>query len=195
MPTPRQTTSGSTLAGYSVPQAHRVHKARKAHKARKDHKVARSEERNGTLVEFTPDPALFGHDFRFRGEFIEDMLWNYAFLNRGLTLTLNGKAFRSEHGLKDLARLLIAAVGSEQVADELGFQVVVKSDGNPFFVFEIIRELRSQLAARQVPLLGFAGAPFTLASYVIEGGGSKNYLDTKHNKQYDSPQPMPFPKR
>ncbi len=75
---------------------------------RKDHKVARSEERNGTLVEFTPDPALFGHDFRFRGEFIEDMLWNYAFLNRGLTLTFNGKAFKSEHGLRDLLQKNLA---------------------------------------------------------------------------------------
>ena len=71
-------------------------------KLRKDHKVAKTAERNGTLVEFIPDEALFGKDFRFRPEFIEDMLWNYAFLNRGLTLTFNGKSFKSEHGLRDL---------------------------------------------------------------------------------------------
>jgi topoisomerase-4 subunit B len=71
-------------------------------KLRKDHKVAKSDERNGTLIEFIPDEALFGKDFKFRTEFIEDMLWNYAFLNRGLTLTFNGKPFRSENGLKDL---------------------------------------------------------------------------------------------
>ncbi|MDR2675156.1 MAG: type IIA DNA topoisomerase subunit B [Opitutaceae bacterium] len=61
-------------------------------------------ERNGTLVEFTPDPdeKLFGKDFRFRPEFIEEMLWNYAYLNRGLTLVFNGKSFRSDNGLKDL---------------------------------------------------------------------------------------------
>ena len=69
---------------------------------RKDHKITKSDGRNGTLIEFTPDEALFGQDFRFRLEFIEDMLWNYAFLNRGLTLTLNGKPFKSEHGLRDL---------------------------------------------------------------------------------------------
>jgi topoisomerase IV subunit B len=69
---------------------------------KKDHKVARTEERNGTIVEFTPDEALFGKDFKFRPEFIEEMLWNYAFLNRGLTLSFNGKPFRSENGLKDL---------------------------------------------------------------------------------------------
>jgi len=71
-------------------------------KLRKDHKVAKSDERNGTLIEFVPDEQLFGKDFKFRPEFIEDMLWNYAFLNRGLTLTFNGKAFKSEHGLRDL---------------------------------------------------------------------------------------------
>jgi topoisomerase-4 subunit B len=71
-------------------------------KLKKDHKVAKTEERNGTIIAFTPDEQLFGKDFRFRAEFIEDMLWNYAYLNRGLTLTLNGKPFKSENGLKDL---------------------------------------------------------------------------------------------
>jgi topoisomerase-4 subunit B len=71
-------------------------------KLKKEQKVAKSDERNGTLIEFTPDEALFGKDFKFRTEFIEDMLWNYAFLNRGLTLTFNGKPYKSEHGLKDL---------------------------------------------------------------------------------------------
>jgi topoisomerase-4 subunit B len=71
-------------------------------KLKKDGRVVKSEERNGTFIEFTPDEALFGKDFRYRSEFVEDMLWNYAFLNRGLTLTLNGKPFRSENGLRDL---------------------------------------------------------------------------------------------
>src|SRR3954454_1166402 len=65
-------------------------------------RIVKTTERNGTVVEFTPDEELFGKDFKFRPEFVEDMLWNYAFLNRGLTLTLNGKPFRSQHGLKDL---------------------------------------------------------------------------------------------
>ncbi len=71
-------------------------------KLRKDHKVARTGERNGTLIEFTPDDELFGADLKFRTEYIEDLLWKYAYLNRGLTLTFNGKPFRSEHGLRDL---------------------------------------------------------------------------------------------
>jgi topoisomerase-4 subunit B len=69
---------------------------------KKDHRVAATDERNGTIVEFMPDEALFGADFEYRAEFIEDMLWNYAFLNRGLTLVFNGKPFKSENGLRDL---------------------------------------------------------------------------------------------
>ena len=44
---------------------------------------------------------------------------------------------------------------------------------------EAIRLVTAELTPRGVPLIGFAGAPFTLASYAIEGGGSKNYLKTK----------------
>ena len=71
-------------------------------KLKKDHRVSKTEERNGTSIEFAPDAELFGSDLKFREEFVEDMLWNYAFLNRGLTLLLNGKPFKSENGLKDL---------------------------------------------------------------------------------------------
>ncbi len=46
------------------------------------------------------------------------------------------------------------------------------------FVFEAIKLTRSGLAGG-VPLIGFSGAPFTLASYLIEGGGSRHYLETK----------------
>jgi len=46
------------------------------------------------------------------------------------------------------------------------------------YVFEAIRRTRRALP-REIPLLGFAGAPFTLASYMIEGGGSTHYVKTK----------------
>lgn len=50
--------------------------------------------------------------------------------------------------------------------------------GSMHFVFDAVKLIRRDLP-ENIPLLGFAGAPFTLASYAIEGGGSRNYLFTK----------------
>jgi uroporphyrinogen decarboxylase len=52
------------------------------------------------------------------------------------------------------------------------------------FVYDAVRKAR---AALKVPLIGFSGAPFTLASYVIEGGGSRNYVHTK-TLMYEAPE-------
>ncbi len=48
------------------------------------------------------------------------------------------------------------------------------------FVFEILKTLRSEIDSRSIPLLGFAGAPFTLAAYLVEGQGSKNFSFLKN---------------
>jgi uroporphyrinogen decarboxylase len=54
----------------------------------------------------------------------------------------------------------------------------VEDVGSLSYVFEAIAQTRSALPS-DLPLIGFSGAPFTLASYIIEGGGSKNYVHTK----------------
>ena len=54
------------------------------------------------------------------------------------------------------------------------------------FVFETVRRVRQALAGR-VPLIGFAGAPFTVASYVVEGGPSREYLHAKR-LMYEEPE-------
>ncbi len=60
-----------------------------------------SAERNGTFVEFVPDANVF-KAFHFEPRFIEERLWNYAFLNRGLKLQYNGQTISSQNGLLDL---------------------------------------------------------------------------------------------
>ncbi len=58
-------------------------------------------QRNGTAVTFVPDELIF-RNFHYRTEFVENMIWNYVFLNAGLTVNFNGRKFVSENGLKDL---------------------------------------------------------------------------------------------
>ncbi|HLU99691.1 MAG TPA: toprim domain-containing protein, partial [Acidobacteriota bacterium] len=67
----------------------------------RESKVESSREKNGTLVEFSPDPEIF-KDYAFQPELIEERLWNYAFLNRGLKLHFNDQVIFSENGLSDL---------------------------------------------------------------------------------------------
>ncbi len=61
----------------------------------------KADEPDGTVVTFTPDDAIF-NKFKWRDEFIDTMLWNYAYLNTGLTLSFNGKKYKSKNGLLDL---------------------------------------------------------------------------------------------
>ena len=56
---------------------------------------------NGTYIYFEPDPTLFKH-YSFHGEFIEEMLRNYTYLNTGLTILFNGRRILSRNGLSDL---------------------------------------------------------------------------------------------
>jgi topoisomerase-4 subunit B len=67
----------------------------------KDHRNKATDEENGTTIIFRPDTSIF-KKYKFRTEYIENQLWNYAYLNAGLKLQFNGKTFQSRHGLKDL---------------------------------------------------------------------------------------------
>jgi topoisomerase-4 subunit B len=67
----------------------------------KDHKVHTSKEANGTIIEFEPDKSIF-KNFRYLIEYVENQLWNYAYLNAGLKIIINGKTLFSKNGLLDL---------------------------------------------------------------------------------------------
>lgn len=77
----------------------------------KDHKLAKTTEPNGTAINFKPDPTIF-KGYKFRAEFIESQLWNYAYLNAGLKLNFNGKTLVSKNGLLDL---LQRKIGEEHI--------------------------------------------------------------------------------
>lgn len=66
-----------------------------------DHKLIKTNDVNGTLIEFVADDSIFKH-YRYRNEYVESQLWNYAYLNAGLKLNYNGKTLVSKNGLKDL---------------------------------------------------------------------------------------------
>ncbi|MAZ30495.1 MAG: DNA topoisomerase IV [Flavobacteriales bacterium] len=57
--------------------------------------------RKGTRVSFVPDESIF-HNFGYVNEYVEKMMWHYAYLNTGLTMLFNGDKFHSENGLLDL---------------------------------------------------------------------------------------------
>ncbi|WBM75764.1 DNA topoisomerase IV subunit B [Saprospira grandis] len=60
-----------------------------------------TEEPNGTYVEFVPDGNIF-KQYKFNLEYIEDRIWDYVYLNRGLSIYLNGQRYYSKNGLFDL---------------------------------------------------------------------------------------------
>ena len=66
-----------------------------------NHPETDTSDRNGTEISFIPDYSIFTH-FKFRKEYIERMLRNYAYLNPGLKIIFNVETYYSENGLKDL---------------------------------------------------------------------------------------------
>ena len=66
-----------------------------------DEAIEENTNRKGTKVTFIPDEELFGK-YRFLNEYIEKMMWNYCYLNPGLTILFNGEKFYSDKGLYDL---------------------------------------------------------------------------------------------
>lgn len=63
--------------------------------------ITKTDEQNGTYVEFIPDDTVF-KKYNFKMPYIEKMVWNYCYLNRGLTIKFNGERYLSKDGLKDL---------------------------------------------------------------------------------------------
>jgi topoisomerase-4 subunit B len=99
------TKATNALASSFVVQSYRDGRTKKAEFSKGelivDHPEIETTQRNGTSVTFYPDDSIFRH-YRYIPEFVESMIWNYVFLNAGLTVNFNGKKFFSERGLYDL---------------------------------------------------------------------------------------------
>lgn len=74
----------------------------------KEYPIEPTDEKNGTEIVFTPDDDLFG-DFHFIEDYIDKMVWNYCYINTGLTITYNGVKHLSKNGLVDLLEKNIKA--------------------------------------------------------------------------------------
>ncbi len=72
--------------------------------------LQKTTEANGTLVKFVPDNTIFTN-YKYREDYIETMLRNYAYLNTGLAIVFNGKRFFSRNGLLDLLNENITSDG------------------------------------------------------------------------------------
>ncbi len=67
----------------------------------KDDRIKFTDEADGTIISFRPDEKVF-LNYHYINDYVEKMLWNYAYLNSGLTLRYNGNSIKSENGLLDL---------------------------------------------------------------------------------------------
>lgn len=99
------TKAVNALSSHFVVQAFRDNKTKRVEFSRaqllRESRQEKTQEPNGTVFHFEPDQEIFG-EFNFKHEYIEEQLWNYAYLNTGLTINFNGKKFKSKEGLKDL---------------------------------------------------------------------------------------------
>jgi topoisomerase-4 subunit B len=101
------TKAVNALSNYFKVQAFREGQTKLAEfkkgKLTNDPKQGKSSERNGTLVEFEPDESMF-KNYHFIPEYLDDLMWNYAFLNAGLSINYNGTKYYSKDGLLDLLK-------------------------------------------------------------------------------------------
>ena len=99
------TKAVNALSTYFKVQSYRDGKSKLAEFERgeitNDEKETTSSGRNGTLIVFRPDETIF-KNYHFIPQYLDDLIWNYCFLNAGLTINFNGVKYHSENGLHDL---------------------------------------------------------------------------------------------
>ncbi|MFN0276538.1 MAG: DNA topoisomerase IV subunit B [Chitinophagales bacterium] len=101
------TKAVNALSNYFKVQAFRENKTKVAEfekgVLRKDNPLQKTDEKDGTLVTFIPDNNIF-KNFHFIPEYLDNLLWNYVYLNSGLTINFNNQKYFSQNGLLDLLK-------------------------------------------------------------------------------------------
>lgn len=99
------TKAVNALSSYFCVQSFRDGRTKKVEFSKgeitQDFKETNTTEKDGTMMIFEPDNSIF-KNYRFIPEFLIEQIWNYAFLNSGLTIQYNGQNYLSKNGLKDL---------------------------------------------------------------------------------------------
>jgi DNA gyrase/topoisomerase IV subunit B len=116
----------------------------------KEQKAGRAKNRDGTLVRFTPDPSIF-KDYQWNDEYVERRLRYYAYLNSGLSIVYNGKAFVSREGLQDLLK--------EEIGNEPTLYRTI-----------YYKDKRFEFALTHTTNYGEAYYSFVNGQYTIDGG-------------------------
>ena len=102
--------------------------------------ITETTQRNGTRVAFVPDSNIFGQ-YRFLEDHIVNMIWNYVYLNPGLTIIYNGEKFFSENGLHDLltanieSKLTYPIIHLKGEDIEVAFSHSMQKYGETYFSF------------------------------------------------------------
>ena len=105
-----------------------------------EHPLTETDAANGTSIVFVPDDSIF-ENFHFYSEFLEKMLWNYVYLNRGLTIVFNGHKYNSKNGLHDLltnslnGELIYPIIHLQEKEFELAITHLGRGSGEEYFTF------------------------------------------------------------
>jgi topoisomerase-4 subunit B len=86
---------------YAVREGQKKTAEFEAGKLTKEYKLEKTDEQNGTYIEFIPDGKIF-KNFHYLHEYVEQMIQNYTYLNTGLAFYFNGQKYISQQGLYDL---------------------------------------------------------------------------------------------
>ena len=106
---------------------------------KEEEEIVLSSKRKGTKMTFVADEVIF-KKYQYRNQHVENMLWNYVYLNPGLTIYFNGEKFYSDNGLKDLLGSNLSAEALYPIVHLLGEDIEValthaKKYGEEYYSF------------------------------------------------------------